>query len=75
MPGFEVFGEEEKQAINELLEANGGVLFAHGFDAIRNGIYRVREFEVAFAKRMKTQYAQAVSSGTAALKVGLSCRC
>ncbi len=71
MPGFEVFGEEEKQAINELFEKNGGVLFAHSFDSIRNGIYRVREFEAAFANRMGTQYAQAVSSGTAALKVGL----
>ena len=71
MPGFEVFGEEEKQAINELFEKNGGILFAHGFDSIRNGIYRVREFETAFAKRMGTQYSQAVSSGTAALTVGL----
>ena len=72
MPGFEVFGKEEQQAINELFEKNGGILFAHGFDAIRNGIYRVREYEAAFAKRMGTQYAQAVSSGTAALKVGLN---
>jgi len=71
MPGFEVFGKEEQQAINELFEKNGGILFAHAFDSIRNGIYRVREFEKAFAERMKTQYAQAVSSGTAALKVGL----
>ena len=71
MPGFEVFGKEEQQAINELFEKNGGILFAHAFDSIRNGIYRVREFETAFAKRMGTQYAQAVSSGTAALKVGL----
>ncbi len=71
MPGFEVFGKEEQQAINELFEKNGGILFAHAFDSVRNGIYRVREFETAFAKRMGTQYAQAVSSGTAALKVGL----
>jgi len=71
MPGFEVFGKEEQQAINELFDKNGGILFAHAFDSIRNGIYRVREYETAFAKRMGTQYAQAVSSGTAALKVGL----
>jgi 8-amino-3,8-dideoxy-alpha-D-manno-octulosonate transaminase len=71
MPGFEVFGKEEQDAINDLFEKNGGVLFAHGFDGIRNGIYRVREFETAFAKRMGTKYAQGVSSGTAALKVGL----
>ena len=71
MPGFEIFGKEEQQAINELFDKNGGILFAHAFDSIRNGIYRVREYETAFAKRMDTQYAQAVSSGTAALKVGL----
>ena len=45
MPGYEVFGEEERQAIQELLLANGGVLSPHGFDGVRNGIYRVREFE------------------------------
>jgi 8-amino-3,8-dideoxy-alpha-D-manno-octulosonate transaminase len=71
MPGFEVFGKEEQQAINELFEKNGGILFAHGFDAIRNGIYRTREYEAAFAKRMGSPFAQAVSSGSAALKVGL----
>lgn len=71
MPGFEVFGEDERKAINDLFDANGGILFAHGFDALRKGIYRVREFEKAFASRMGTQYAQAVSSGSAAVKVGL----
>ncbi len=71
MPGFEVFGEEERQAINELFDINGGILFAHGFDAMRKGVYRVREFEAAFAARMSAPYAQAVSSCTAALLTGL----
>lgn len=71
MPGFEVFGEEERRAINDLFDANGGILFAHGFDAMRNGVYRVREFEKAFARRMGAPYAQAVSSGSAAVKVAL----
>ncbi len=71
MPGFEVFGKEEQAAINELFEKNGGILLAHGFDGMRNGIYRVREFENAFAERMGVPHAQAVSSGTAALKVAL----
>ena len=72
MPGFEVFGEEERNAINELFDLNGGILFAHGFDAMRKGVYRVREFEKAFASRMGVPYAQAVSSGSAAVKVGLA---
>jgi len=71
MPGFEVFGEDERKAINDLFDANGGILFAHGFDAMRKGVYRVREFEKAFAERMNVAYAQAVSSGSSALKVGL----
>jgi 8-amino-3,8-dideoxy-alpha-D-manno-octulosonate transaminase len=71
MPGYEVFGKEEQQAINELFDINGGILFAHGFDAMRKGVYRVREFESSFARRIGVPYAQAVSSGTTALKVAL----
>lgn len=70
MPGFEVIGAEERQAVNEVFD-DGGILFAHGFDAMRNGRFRVREFERAFAERMGAKYAQAVSSGTAAIKVAL----
>jgi 8-amino-3,8-dideoxy-alpha-D-manno-octulosonate transaminase len=72
MPGYEVFGKEEQQAINEIFDTNGGILFAHGFDAMRKGIYRVREFEAAFIKKMDVQYAQAVCSGSAALRVALA---
>jgi 8-amino-3,8-dideoxy-alpha-D-manno-octulosonate transaminase len=71
MPGFEVFGEEERKAINSLFDKNGGVLFAHGFETTRKGVYCVREYERVFAKRFGTPHGQAVSSGTAALKVGL----
>ncbi len=71
MPGFEVFGEEERQAINELFDLNGGILFAHGFDAMRAGVYRVREYERAFADTMGAAHGQAVASGTAAIKVAL----
>ena len=71
MPGYEVFGEEERQAINELFDLNGGVLFAHAFDSIRNGVYRVREYERAFADTIRIPYAQAVSSGSAAVLIAL----
>jgi 8-amino-3,8-dideoxy-alpha-D-manno-octulosonate transaminase len=72
MPGFEIFGEEERKAINDLFDANGGILFAHGFDAIRNGIFKVREFESAVADKFQVAHAQAVSSGSAALRVALA---
>ena len=70
MPGFELVGQEERDAVNQVFD-DGGILFAHGFDAMRKGRFRVREFERAFAERMGVRYAQAVNSGTAALKVGL----
>jgi 8-amino-3,8-dideoxy-alpha-D-manno-octulosonate transaminase len=70
MPGFEVIGAEERRAVNEVFD-DGGILFAHGFDAMRKGRFRVREFERAFAERMGVRYAQAVNSGTAAIKVAL----
>lgn len=71
MPGFEVIGKEELAQI-ETLFANGGVLFRHSFDALRNDCYMVRDFERAFAKSMRVPHALAVSSGTAALRVALA---
>jgi 8-amino-3,8-dideoxy-alpha-D-manno-octulosonate transaminase len=70
VPGFELIGEEERKAVNDLFD-DGGVLFAHGFDNIRNERYHVREFERQFADYLGVKYAQAVSSGTAALKIAL----
>ena len=71
MPGFEVIGAEEQAEINDIF-ARGGVLFRHGFDALRNDCYKVREFETAFAAYMKVPHALAVTSGTAALRVALA---
>ncbi|MGV6828526.1 MAG: DegT/DnrJ/EryC1/StrS family aminotransferase [Flavobacteriales bacterium] len=70
MPGFEVFGKEEQKEVNEVLES--GVLMRYGFDAMRNKHYKAKEFETAFANRMKTKHCQLVSSGTAALTVALA---
>jgi len=70
MPGWEIIGEEERAAVNEVFD-NGAVLFRQAFAAMRNGVYKVNEFETAFAEYIGTKYAQAVTSGTAALKVAL----
>lgn len=70
MPGFEVFGVEEKDEINQVLDT--GVLFRYEFPNERRGIYKVREFEESFAGYCGVRYAQAVTSGTAALKVALT---
>ncbi len=70
MPGFEIFGAEERKQVNEVLET--GILMRYGFDSLRNNHWKAREFENAFAKRMGSQYCQLVSSGTAALTVALA---
>jgi 8-amino-3,8-dideoxy-alpha-D-manno-octulosonate transaminase len=70
MPGFEVFGDEEKKEINDVLET--GVLFRYEFGAQRKDIYKVREFETNFAEYCGAGFAQAVTSGTAALKVAMA---
>jgi len=71
MPGYELIGTEEQAEINDIF-ARGGVLFRHGFDALRNDCFKVREFEAAFAAYMKVPHALAVTSGTAALRVALA---
>lgn len=67
MPGYEVIGEEELNAVVDLFRSSGGVLFAHGFAERRNGVFRVRDLEQAVAGRLGIAHVQAVSSGSAAL--------
>tara|TARA_Y100001970_G_scaffold219769_1_gene269736 strand:+ start:21631 stop:22764 length:1134 start_codon:yes stop_codon:yes gene_type:complete len=69
MPGFEVIDSKEKEIVNKLFE-DGAILFAHGFDALRKN-YHVREFEELFSNALKFNHSLAVSSGTAAIKIGL----
>ncbi len=70
MPGFELFGAEEKKEVQDVLD--NGVLMRYGFDPMRNGHHKALELEKDLAKRMQTKYAQVVSSGTAALTVALA---
>jgi len=70
MPGYEVIGEEEKKEVLEVLSRK--VLFRYGFDEQREGVFKVKAFEEAFARRCGVKHALAVSSGTAALRVALA---
>lgn len=70
MPGFELFGEAERQHVKDVLDT--GILMRYGFDGPRNGVWKAREFEQAFAQRMGVDHCQLVSSGTAALTVALA---
>ncbi|MDK9707753.1 MAG: DegT/DnrJ/EryC1/StrS family aminotransferase [Desulforhopalus sp.] len=70
MPGFEIFGEEERKEIMDVLAT--GVLFRYEFIDQRKGVFKVRQFEENFAQYCGAGHAQAVTSGTSALKVALS---
>ena len=72
MPGYELIDHEERSAVIDVFDSSSGVLFAHGFDKLRNGRYRVREFEEKFSNKMMAPFALAVSSGSAALKIALA---
>jgi 8-amino-3,8-dideoxy-alpha-D-manno-octulosonate transaminase len=70
MPGFELIGKEEKEAVDEIFD-KGGVLYRYGLDEKRQYIYRVDEFEKEIAKKVGVQYCHCVCNGTAALKIAL----
>ena len=71
MPGFELIGKKELDNIKKIFTESNGVLFAHGFDKLRNNVFRVRKFEKEISKFFKSKYVQCVSSGTAAIKIAL----
>ena len=71
MPGYEIIGNEEKKAVNDVFDKSNGVLFAHGFNERRNNIFRVRNFENLFAKKLGNGYSAACSSGTAAQYIAM----
>jgi len=70
MPGFEIFGEEERKEVADVLES--GVLFRYGFDQARRGHWKARTFEEELAGKLGTGYCHLCSSGTAALSIALA---
>ncbi len=69
MPGFELFGAEERKEVNDVLET--GILMRYGFDGPRKGIWKAKELETAITQTFGCQYAQLTSSGTAALTTAM----
>ncbi|MDP2469296.1 MAG: DegT/DnrJ/EryC1/StrS family aminotransferase [Candidatus Palauibacterales bacterium] len=70
MPGFEVFGAEERREVADVLET--GVLFRYGFEGARAGHWKARTFEQELADRLGVKRAHLCSSGTAALDIALA---
>lgn len=70
MPGYELFGAEERKEVNDVLET--GILMRYGFDGPRKGIWKARELEQEICKYFGAKNAQLVSSGTAALTTAIA---
>ncbi len=70
MPGYEFFGEEERNEVKEVLET--GILMRYGFDGARKGRWKSKELEEEISKKFGSKHAQLVSSGTAALTTALA---
>jgi len=70
MPGFELFGEQERKELNDVLD--NGVLMRYGFDVMRNGHWKAKELEKELENQLKVKHAQLVSSGTAAVTIALA---
>jgi 8-amino-3,8-dideoxy-alpha-D-manno-octulosonate transaminase len=69
MPGFELFGDEERKEVQDVLET--GVLMRYGFDGPRKGVWKAAELEKEICGAFGCRHAQLVSSGTAALTTAM----
>lgn len=65
MPGTELFGEEERKEVMDVLST--GILFRYGHDDQRKGMWKTKELEEEVKKFTGAKHAHAVSSGTAAV--------
>ncbi|GAA4451410.1 DegT/DnrJ/EryC1/StrS family aminotransferase [Rurimicrobium arvi] len=70
MPGYELFGAEERKEVNDVLET--GILMRYGFDGPRKGIWKARELEQELCKRFDVRNSVLLSSGTAALSTAMA---
>jgi len=69
MPGFELFGPEEKAEVADVME--NGFTFRYNFDPMRNDRWKARDMEKLLCEKMNAKHAHLVSSGTAALQTAL----
>ncbi|MBU0969101.1 MAG: DegT/DnrJ/EryC1/StrS family aminotransferase [Proteobacteria bacterium] len=70
MPGFEIFGDEEKKQVMDVLDT--GVLFRYGFEGTRKGHFKALEFEKRLSSTTGAGFSHLCSSGTAALCTALA---
>ena len=71
MAGTELFGDEERKEVLDVLET--GILFRYGHDSQRNGIWKAKTFEQEFSTYLGAKHTHFCSSGTAADSLSLAC--
>ncbi len=70
MAGTELFGDEERKEVMDVLET--GILFRYNHDSERKGIWKARTFEEEFAAYLGSEYVHFCASGTAADAISLA---
>ena len=70
MPGTELFGDDERREVMEVLET--GILFRYGHDDQRRGRWKAQEMETCVRDYTGAAHALAVSSGSTAVACALA---
>jgi 8-amino-3,8-dideoxy-alpha-D-manno-octulosonate transaminase len=70
MPGFELFSDEERKEVQDVLET--GVLFRYNFEANRNDHWKAASFEKELCQKLGVSHCHLCSSGTAALNIAMA---
>lgn len=70
MAGFDLFGEEERKEVMEVLET--GCLFRYNHEHLRQGKWKAKELETLAKEYTGAKYAHMVSSGSTAVTTALS---
>lgn len=71
MAGTELFGDEERKEVMDVLDT--GILFRYGHDSQRNGVWKAKAFEQEFSAYLGAKHTHFCSSGTAADSLSLAC--
>ncbi len=71
MAGTELFGQEERKEVMDVLET--GVLFRYNHDKERNGVFKAKIFEQEFSDFLGAKHTHFCASGTAADSLSLAC--
>jgi 8-amino-3,8-dideoxy-alpha-D-manno-octulosonate transaminase len=70
MPGIELFGQEERKEIMDVLET--GILFRYNHEDQRNGHWKAKTFEKELAEYHGVRFAHLTTSGTTADNLALA---